>query len=239
MMVNTWIQRNDKTAISCPIAIVGSSGLRSVGMLVTDHLISELQATVIARLYSSHFPLFYQTSPSYASMPQLPGKAGIAITHHSSELPKIEFYYSSVSNLLIIRGYHANFFGQYEAAEKTLDFFEELGIERTIVIAGYARDSEAVCCAATSLSLLEEMKQYAIEPGYEGPFYGYSGLVFGLTALRDIEGICLFGRTKPNLDFPECPDPTAARLVLERLTQILNVNITLPDPSEDVINRST
>jgi proteasome assembly chaperone (PAC2) family protein len=198
-------------------------------MLVTNHLIDELQATVIAKLYSSHFPLFYQTSPSYASTPQLPGETGVAIQRQSVELPQIEFYYSSASNLILTRGYHANFFGQYEAAEKTLDFFEELGVQRTIVVAGYARDDEAVCCAATDLNILEEMKHFDIEPGYEGPFYGYSGLLFGLTALRDIEGVCLFGRTEPNPDFPEFPDPNAAKSVLESLAQILNINLALPD----------
>jgi proteasome assembly chaperone (PAC2) family protein len=229
------MQRYDAVLKKCPVAIVGSSGLRSVGILVINHLIDELQAIIIARLYSSHFPLFYQTSPSYASTPQLPGEAGVAIQHQSVELPQIEFYYSSAANLILTRGYHANFFGQYEAAETTLDFFEGLGVKRMIAVAGYARDNEAVCCAATDVNILKEMKHFNINPGYEGPFYGYSGLIFGLTALREIQGICLFGRTKPNPDFPEYPDSEAAKSVLESLARILDIDIAIPAPHEDAI----
>ena len=71
-----------------------------------------------------------------------------------------------------------------------------------------------------------------------GVFYGYSGLVFGLTALRDIQGLCLFGRTRPNPDYPEYPDPHAAYGVLEQLAQILNIDIVLPDLQKGEFDRS-
>ena len=40
--------------------------------------------------------------------------------------------------------------------------------------------------------------KYSIVTGYKGPFMGFSGLVFGLSKLRQIEAVCLFAGTQPN-----------------------------------------
>ncbi len=56
-----------------PIAVVGSPGLRSIGKLVMDSLITKTKANLIADLYSTHMPSIYQTKPSYAANPMLPG----------------------------------------------------------------------------------------------------------------------------------------------------------------------
>jgi len=233
MAAKTWIRYLERPELREPVAVVGSPGLRSVGKLAIDHLISELKPTLIAELYSSHLPLFHQTSPSYAPSPEFPGEPGVTVAHNSTDLPKVEFYHSSNPDQIIARGYHANFHGQYEVAEKVLDLFKESRVERMFVIAGYAQEGEAVCCAATSPNMIEEMKRHSVEKGYEGPFYGFSGLVFGLAALRDIKGVCLFGRTKPNLEYPEYPDPYAAKAVLEKLRQILSLDLKLPDLPEE------
>jgi uncharacterized protein len=212
-MDKTWIRRVNKPKLRAPIAIVGAPGLRSVGQLAVDNLINDLKATLAAELYSSHFPVIYETSPSYIPSPDLPGESGFIIKHSNVSLPKIEFYYSSNPDLIIAKGYHANFSGQYEVAENVF------------VLAGYGREGEDVYGAATSLSIVDELKKYHIEKGYVGPFYGFSGLIFGLTKLRGIDAVCLFGRTKPNLEYPEDPDPQAAKILLGKLNQILSVGL--------------
>ena len=66
-------------------------------------------------------------------------------------------------------------------------------------------------------------KKYGIEIGYKGRFYGFSGLVFGLSKLRGIESLCLFGKTVPKPEDPEHPDEDSAKTVVEHLTRILGI----------------
>ena len=84
------------------------------------------------------------------------------------------------------------------------------------MLAGYGIKGKEVCCAATDLKIIEETKQkYGIEVGYEGSFYVFSGLVFGLAKLRGIEALTLLGRTELNLEEPEDPDENVANAILQ------------------------
>lgn len=208
-------------------AIVGSRGLRSVGKIAVDYLVEKLQPRLIEELYSPHFPMIYQTQPSYAAHPDYPGRPGVWLQHDRIELPKVEFYLSDSPRLLLTRGYHANFQGQHEVAEQVLDIYEKHCVTRLFVLAGYGVGEGEVCCAATDPELVDELKKRGIGTGYEGPFIGFSGLVLGLAKLRGVKGICLFGRSQPNPEDPESPDPRAAGKVLERLADILELNLDL------------
>jgi len=221
----TWIEYIRKPRLKEPVAVVGSPGLRSIGRIAVDYLIQQLQPELFAELYSTHFPIIYQTSPSYVAQPAFPGQAGVIMRGSHVELPSVKFYASQNPELVITRGYHANFDGQYEVAEKVLDLFEEFGVKRMVVLAGYGHEGRDVCCAATDPSIVEQMEKHGIGVGYVGPFYGFSGLVFGLGKLRGIKGLCLFGRTVPNLEEPEYPDPEAAKAVLNSLGVILGIEI--------------
>lgn len=208
-------------------AIVGSRGLRSVGKIAVDYLVEKLQPRLIEELYSPHFPMIYQTQPSYAAHPDYPGRPGVWLQHDRIELPKVEFYLSDSPRLLLTRGYHANFQGQHEVAEQVLDIYEKHSVTRLFVLAGYGVGEGEVCCAATDPELVDELKKHGIGTGYEGPFIGFSGLVLGLAKLRGIKGICLFGRSQPNPEDPESPDPRAAGKVLEKLADILELDLDL------------
>jgi len=209
------------------VAIVGSRGLRSVGKIAIDYLIEKLHPSLIDELHSPHFPIVYQTQPSYAAHPDYPGKPGIWIQKDRAQLPRIEFYLSKSPRLLLTRGYHANFQGQHSVAEQVLDVYEKNSVSRLFVLAGYGVGEGEVCCAATDAELVDELKKRGIGTGYEGPFMGFSGLVLGLAKLRGIKGVCLFGRTQPNLEFPELPDVKAAKKVLGALNEILSLDLDL------------
>jgi proteasome assembly chaperone (PAC2) family protein len=225
MQKDTWIRYHRDLALNEPVAVVGSPGLRSIGSLVVDSLVEELNAELVAELYSTHFPLIYQTKPSYASHPGLPGIAGIRVDQRNIDFPKVEFFYHPSPPLIITRGYHANFHGQYEVAEKVLDFYDEIRVRRLIAVAGYGLQGEQICSAATSRSIIEEIREeHGIEAGYEGPFYGFSGLVFGLAKRRGIEALCLFSKTEPRPEEPELPDEEASRMLLKKLAQILKLD---------------
>jgi proteasome assembly chaperone (PAC2) family protein len=207
------------------VGIVASRGMRSIGIIAIDYLIKKLQPRLIDELYSTHFPLIYETQPSYAAHPDYPGTPGIWLQKIGAALPKVEFYLSLSPRLLLTRGYHANFQGQYEVAERVLDIYQKHDVKRLFVLAGYGVGEGEVCCAATDLELLEELKKHGIGTGYEGPFMGFSGLVLGLAKLRGIKGACLFGRSRPSIEDPEYPDPQAAKKVLETLNRVLDLNL--------------
>ena len=203
MSADIWIERFKKPSLKQPIAVVGSPGLRSIGQLTVNQLIVKTQAELIAELYSTHLPLVYQTKPSYAAHPALPGIGGAKIEKGTVNLPKIEFWTCSDPPLIIVKGYHANFSGTYDVADEVVDFLSELGVARIIVAAGYGSKTRKVCCAATDPDLIREMKEkFNIEVEYTGPFYGFSGLVFGLAKRKGIDALCLFAGTEPILMTP-------------------------------------
>jgi hypothetical protein len=220
--MDIWIDSYEKTILKEPIAVVGSPGMRSIGKLVTDHLIEQTHAKLIAELYSTHLPVIYETKPTFAAHPDLPGAGGVTVQNGVVELPKVQFFESSISPVVIVKGYHANFEGQYEVAEKVLDFLNELQVQRLIIIAGYGSKDKKVCCAATTKELLQELKQkFDIEPEYKGPFYGFSGLVFGLAKIKGIEAVCLFESAEPNPENPEAPDEGSSKAVETTLYKML------------------
>lgn len=223
-MENTvWITKRKKYEFEGPTAVLGSSGLRSIGKLVVDDLIEQTKSELIADLYSIHLPSVYQTKPSYAADPTSPGEGGALIESGYPDLPKVQFYGSEPS-LVLVRGYHPNFAGQYEVAEKVVDFLDELRVKRLIVVAGFGSKEEKIVCAATTKELITEMKEkHQIDIGYKGPFYGFSGLVFGLSKLKNIDSVALFSSTQPKEGDLEAPDNDSSKRTVEKLSQILKL----------------
>lgn len=218
-----WITRYEIPKLVEPVAVVGSPGLRSIGKLAVDSLIVETKAQLIAELYSTHLPSIYQTMPSYAANPLLPGEGGVIVEHGSLDLPKVQFYACTEQSLILVRGYHPNFEGQYNVADDAVSFLSEKGVKRMVVIAGYGSKDKKVYCAANSPKLITEMKEkFDIGTGDQGPFLGFSGLVFGLAKLKNIEALCLFAATTPKEGDLEFPDKEAADRVLEKLKQVIN-----------------
>jgi proteasome assembly chaperone (PAC2) family protein len=229
--MDTWVRYRHKPSLTSPVAVVGSPGLRSIGSLVVDTLIDTLNLKLTAELYSTHLPLIYQTVPSYASHPRRLGIGGVRVEAGRPDLPRVQFYTTATPPLIVTRGYHPNFKGQYEVAGATLDVLQALGATRVIVVAGYGTQGDDVCCAATDPSLLEELhRRHGLKVGYIGPFYGFSGLVFGLTKARGLEGLSLFARTKPRPKTPESPDEKAAKTLLAVLSPMLHLPVSGSPP---------
>lgn len=224
MHEETWIIRYESSPLTNPVVVVGSPGLRSIGKLAVDSLIDQTKATLIAELYSTHLPSVYDTSPSYAAHPSMPGQAGAVVESGRADLPKVQFYVSADLQLVLVRGYHPNFDGQYVVAQKVVDFLGDLGVERMIVVAGFGTKEKKIVCAANSQKALEDMKtRFDLGVGYKGPFMGFSGLVFGMAKLRAIEAVCLFAGTEPNEENLELPDPEASGRVVGLLNRMLSL----------------
>ena len=207
-----------------PVAVVGSPGLRSIGILTVDNLIAQTKAQLSAELYSTHLPSIYQTTPSYAAHPSLPGEGGAVVDSGKVDLPKIQFYACPSPSLIFARGYHANFAGQYLVAEKVVDLLSEMNVKRMVVVAGFGSKEKKICCAANSQKTLDDMKEkFGVGIGYKGPFMGFSGLVFGLSKLKSIEALCLFAGTEPKEDDLEFPDKEASDNVADLLSRMLGL----------------
>ena len=221
MGADIWIEYLRKVDLKQPVAVVGSPGLRSIGELVVNQLIKKTHAELIAELYSTHLPIVYQTQPSYAAHYALPGIGGAKVKDGEVDLPKVNFYACSAPSLIVAKGYHANFAGQYNVANEVVGFLRASGVKRIIVAAGYGSKMRKVCCAASDPDLIQEMKEkFAIEVEYVGPFYGFSGLVFGLAKRKGVDALCIFAGTEPNPDDPEFPDPKSSELILDVLSQM-------------------
>jgi proteasome assembly chaperone (PAC2) family protein len=222
MGADIWIEKLKKAELKQPVAIVGSPGLRSIGDLVVDQLVKKANAELTAELYSTHLPIVYHTKPSYVSHYALPGVGGARVKQGHVYLPKVQFYTCSSPSMILAKGYHANFDGQYDVADKVVSFLGEFGVTRVIVAAGYGSKTRKVCCAATNSHIIQEMKEkFKIEVDYKGPFYGFSGLVFGLAKRKGIDALCLFAGTEPNPEEPEIPDPKSSEMILDVLNQML------------------
>jgi proteasome assembly chaperone (PAC2) family protein len=222
MEKDIWIKRYGKLVLQVPVAVVGSPGLRSIGKLVVESLIAETKAELAAELYSTHLPSIYETQPSYAAHPALPGFGGVLVESGSVDLPKVQFYVCQTPPMVIVKGYHANFEGQYSVAEEVVAFLSELHVKRVVVVAGYGSKEKKVCCAATSFEIIQEMKQkFNVDIGYKGPFMGFSGLVFGLAKLQGMEALCLFAGTEPKEENLEFPDKESAERAILQLRQII------------------
>ncbi len=219
-----WIAHHKQVELVQPVAIVGSPGLRSIGKLVVGSLVAEMRAQLIAELYSTHLPSIYQTAPSYAANPFYPGFGGALVNSARADLPSIQFYACSVPELILVAGYHPNFEGHYEIAETVVSQLSEYHVNRMIVVAGYGSPVKNVVCAANSPNIISEMKEnFNIDVGYEGPFMGFSGLVFGLAFRKNIEALCLFAATTPTEYDLAFPDNEASERVLEKLRKMFKL----------------
>ncbi len=222
MEKDIWIKRYPAGKLSAPVAIVGSPGLRSIGKLVVDSLITQTKAKLTADLYSTHMPSIYQTKPTYAAHPSLPGMGGAIVESGTLDFPKVQFYACQNPSLILARGYHPNFEGQFAVAEKVVDFLSEKHVKQMIVVAGFGSKDKKICCAANSQKAISDMKEkFDVGIGYKGPFMGFSGLVFGLAKLKEIDALCLFASTEPKEEDLELPDHEASDRVVELLNKML------------------
>lgn len=211
------------------IAIAGSPGLRSIGLIAVDYLIKEWKPEKFAELYSPNFPITYNGIP-YAGTT---GESGVGVKEGIVELPKIEFYQKD--NLILTRGYHADLFGQYEVAAKVAELYKEFKVEKIFSLGGYVPlgskgilgEKRKVSYCATYPDAIKsgEMEKLKIEKKEPGSFLGFSALVLGIGWVKGIKGIGLFGETVPYEDEPLSPDPYAAKDLLEKFGEVLGIKI--------------
>jgi uncharacterized protein (TIGR00162 family) len=225
-MKETYIREFAEIHPNNPILIEGLPGLGLVGKIALRYLIKQLKAKKIAYLYSPHFPYFV-----------LVNKKG------NVRLLRGAFYYyqnPKGNDIILFTGdsQSQTIEGQYEIADRMLDFSEKHGVKTIATIGGYRmepKEKPKVFIAATSQDVLNKALQGGATLSASGsPIVGTAGLILGLAKFKKIDALCLLGETRGYL-----PDPQAAKSVLEVLTSTFNFDLDLAGLNEEITKAET
>ena len=221
-MKETYIKEFASVEPKNPILIEGLPGLGLVGKIAIRYLIKQMKAKKFAYLYSPHFPYFVLVSK----------KGNVRLLRGS-------FYYwknkDGKNDLLLFTGdsQSQTIEGQYEIADRMLDFSQKHQVQTIVTIGGYrveTNDKPKVFVAATSPDILAKAtKGGAFVSDSGSPIVGTAGLILGLARFKKIDALCLLGETRGYL-----PDPMAARSVLEVLKAMFNFDLDLAGLDEDI-----
>jgi len=214
-MKETFIKILEEVELNDPILIEALPGIGHVGKLAADHIIHELNATKFAELYSPSFP------------PQvLVDDDGVI------ETMKNEFYYlksagKKEKDYIILAGNTQGLSpeGQYEICSIILDFVEKYGTKEIFTLGGLGTghpvEKPKIFGAATTAELAETLKKHNVTlRAADGGIIGASGLLLGLSMLRNMSGACLMGET-PGYFI----DAEAAKALLSVLLELLNIEL--------------
>jgi hypothetical protein len=215
-----------------PVLVEGLPGVGHVGKLVVEHLIEEADSTLVARVYSEHFP------------PQVGvDEDGVATLAHA-EVYGIQ---TEGRDLVVLTGDHqaGDNTGQYRLTAAFLDEAERLGAETVYSLGGVPTgeliEEYSVLGAVSDRDLRDPLEAAGVEFRSEEPtggIVGTSGLLLGLGGQRGLDAACLMGETSGYL-----VDPKSARAVLEILQDLLDFAVSFEalddraDEMEEVINR--
>ena len=226
-MKETYIKEYTEFQMDNPILVEGFPGLGLVGKIAIRYLIKQLGAKRFAYLYSPHFPYFVLVNK----------KGNIRLLRGS-------FYYwknpKGTNDLILFTGdsQSQTIEGQYEIADRVLDFSQKHNVKTIITIGGYrmeAKDKPKVYVAATSQVLLDKALTAGAAVSAAGsPIVGTAGLILGLARFKRIEALCLLGETRGYL-----PDPMAARSVLEVLKATCGFDLDLEGLNEEIAKAET
>ena len=226
-MKETYIKEFAQIEPNNPILIEGLPGLGLVGKIALRYMIKQLKAKKIAYLYSPHFPYFV-----------LVNKKG------NVRLLRGAFYYyknpNGPNDLILFTGdsQSQTIEGQYEIADRMLDFSEKYKVKTIATIGGYRmepKEKPKVFIAATSQEILDKALQAGATLSTSGsPIVGTAGLILGLAKFKKISAICLLGETRGYL-----PDPLAAKSVLEVLKSTFNFDLDLAGLNEEIARAET
>jgi uncharacterized protein (TIGR00162 family) len=226
-MKETYIKEFLQIEPNNPVLIEGLPGLGLVGKIALRYMIKQLKAKKIAYLYSPHFPYFV-----------LVNKKG------NVRLLRGAFYYyknpTGPNDLILFTGdsQSQTIEGQYEIADRLLDFSEKYKVKTIATIGGYRmepKEKPKVFIASTSQELLQTaLKAGATLSTSGSPIVGTAGLILGLAKFKKINALCLLGETRGYL-----PDPLAAKSVLEVLKSTFNFELDLTELNEEIARAET
>jgi uncharacterized protein (TIGR00162 family) len=223
----TYIKEFTQIKSDNPVLIEGLPGLGLVGKIAIRYLIKKLNAQKFAHLYSPHFPYFVLVNK----------KGNVRLLRGAFYFWKNE---NGPNDLILFTGdsQSQTIEGQYEIADRMLDFSQKHNVKTIVTIGGYrmeAKDKPAVFVAATSQELLNRALGAGAALSSSGsPIVGTAGLILGMARFKKIDALCLLGETRGYL-----PDPLASRSVLEVLKSMFNFEVDLAGLKEEIAKAET
>ncbi len=181
-MKETYIKEFAQIQPNNPVLIEGLPGLGLVGKIALRYLIKQLKAKKIAYLYSPHFPYFV-----------LVNKKG------NVRLLRGAFYYyqnPKGNDIILFTGdsQSQTIEGQYEIADRMLDFSEKHGVKTIATIGGYRmepKEKPKVFIAATNQDILHKaLEGGATLSAFRKPHSRHRRLNFGLSAIQKNRRAC-------------------------------------------------
>ncbi|MBD3389589.1 proteasome assembly chaperone family protein [Candidatus Micrarchaeota archaeon] len=224
LMDETIIKEKKGVELKKPVMVTGLPGIGLIGQVAAKYMIKKLKGEKIAEIYSPHFP--HQVLMSK--------KGGLRLLKNT--VYKIR---GKKQDLLVIIGdvQAVSSTGQYEVAEKILDYAEEKKVKTIITIGGYSTgkvgEKRRVFGSANNKRVKKEFEKKGIIFGEtKGSIVGVAGLVPGLAQLRKIDGICIMGETHGSY-----VDHSSAKNVVEKLSEILGFEIGLDELEKEAKTR--
>jgi uncharacterized protein (TIGR00162 family) len=221
-MKKTVIKELRTVELKNPILIEGFPGLGMVGTIATQYLARQIKAQKLATLYSPYFPFHVLVSK----------KGG-------ARLLRGEFYFwkneTGNNDLIFLTGdsQPQTIEGQFEVANRILDYAEKKRVKTVVTIGGYRNEVEnspkVVAVSTNHILFKKALNAKAISSEAGTPIVGTAGLLLGLAKFRDIDAICLLGETRGYL-----PDPITAKSVIEILQGIINIKIDLKSLDKEI-----
>lgn len=209
--------------------IVGLPGIAYIGKLSVDYLIQQLKAELVGEVYSRYFP------------PYVIIKEDGLLDLLRNELHS--FRDETGRDIVFLSGNAQAFSpeGQYEVAEKFLDWAIENGVKRVYSIAALVTDRQFdvpnVYATATSAPLLEEAKVNDAQVLDHGLIGGENGLIVGIAKKKNVDGFCLLAETHgyqaPTGEY--VIDPRAAKAALNVLIKMLGLRVDMEPMAKQAI----
>ncbi|MDR0198259.1 MAG: proteasome assembly chaperone family protein [Methanomassiliicoccaceae archaeon] len=215
------VKYHDRPGMIAPVLIEGLPGVGNVGKIAADYLAEKLDAKKFAEIYSKHFPP--QVMLDADCVAQL---ACNALYHANAGGRDIIFLLGDYQGLTAE--------GQYELAEEVMEVAASMNVSKIFTLGGFGIgtvvDRPRVLGAVSSLSMKGALEGHGVTfvPGEPSAgIAGASGLILGMSRVRDIEAACLMGETSGYFI-----DHKSSSVLLKVLIGILGVDVDMQELNE-------
>jgi len=216
--MRTVIHERDLTA---KYLITGLPGMGRAGHVAAAYILSKMENTIVADIYSEYFP-----------QQVVIGKGGII-----NPIRNRLHYVRADEPFFVLAGdsqpVGASPEGFYRYTEQILEVVKDLGVTEIYTLAGIDRGAKrlaskpGVVVAGTDEEIINRFKELGAKVDDGGAITGVAGLLIGMGVLDGLRGACLMGETSAQLTVHG--DPGAALAVTQMISEYLGFRIDLSE----------
>jgi proteasome assembly chaperone (PAC2) family protein len=209
--------------LNSPVMLAAWPGIGDVALIVAGYLRKKLDFKELAEVEPSRFfdPIGVLVRDNLVEEPQFP--------------ESIFFYWKNRkkgSDLILFIGEDQPPSKGYEMAHCVLDVAERFDVRRVYCCAAaltriHHTEQSGVWGVATSLEVLQDLRQYNLVQRGNLQIAGLNGLLMGVAKERGIEGACLLGEVPAYAS--RMQNPMAALAVLKVFMKILNIDVDITE----------